>query len=195
MGQYDKVLYDGKQVTRRMRAAVMEWQEALDEAGVRVNLFCYQGSWRPRTPYSGTTHTGAGVSDIGFVGMGDNALTRQVLRIGRDVAKGAIFLRGPLAKYGDFDDWHFHWCDLDTFGMDSNAAWQVAQYRQGYNGLNSGVLDPNPYRPQPMHQFNWTKYKREQSLRQKIRKFGRLAKRYLRRKRDAEKTLASLEKH
>jgi hypothetical protein len=153
MGQYDRVSYEGKQLTRRQRQAIKHSSGLLVERW-GLALHCYQGSWRPETDYSGTTHTRAGVGDFYVYGMSSMkwdelcAMTRVIRREGRQAA----FLRGPFCDM----PWHWHVLDLDTTRMDPWAAsFQVPEYRRGNDGLNAGHDDPVPYRPSPIRKWDF----------------------------------------
>ena len=152
MGQYDRVTFEGKQLTRRQRQAIKHVSK-LTVDRFNLAIHCYQGSWRPETSYSGTTHTDAGVVDLYVYGMSTmdpeerSAITRLLRREGRQAA----FLRGPFVDM----PWHWHVCDLDTHRMDSNAVWQVGQYRLGNDGLVAGRKDPFPYRPNPIRKWRF----------------------------------------
>jgi hypothetical protein len=152
MGELDHVPFRGEPVTRRQRAAIL-WTE--EDKEVPFLFVVPQGSWQPVTSYSGTTHHGAGAMDLWFDGIGDNDKSREVLRQLRGRGSQASFLRGPPQALGGFSMWHFHTLDLDTRGMDSNAKWQVAEYKNGNNGLDGGVNDPNPWRPNELRPFNF----------------------------------------
>jgi hypothetical protein len=150
MGQYDRVMLDYEQMTRRHRAAVFAVQ-----FDIKKEFSVLQGSWQSSVEASASTHDGAGVIDIWLPGMGDNDATHAVTRSIRKVGGGAAWLRGP-GKFGGFP-WHWHWCDLDTKGMDPLAIGQVGDYRNGGNGLGSftGNDDPEPWRPDPIRKFDW----------------------------------------
>ena len=153
MGEMDRVPFrdSGEPVTRRQRAAIFA-----TEADSNVGEFDMpQGSWQPKTSYSGTTHTRAGVCDLWFPGIGDNDATRLVVRKIRGIGKQAAFLRGPVWWGGNFSMWHIHTLDLDTRQMDGNAQWQVREYKAGNNGLDAGVNDPLPWRPENFKPFNF----------------------------------------
>lgn len=155
MGQYDRVKYEGKEITHRQKQAINACNEIADK---RFNLryHIYQGSWRPQTSYSGTTHTNAGVCDLyvyGMSSMGHEKLN-ELTRILRGEGCQAAQLRGPFCDM----PWHWHVCDLDTHNMDSNAVWQVGQYRAPdgpYDGLHSGVPSHNPWRPDPIRKWDF----------------------------------------
>ena len=144
---YDKVTFHGHTVTRRQRQALRHVEQNLN-----LDLAVFQGSWAPRTSYSGTTHTGAGVCDLWVPGMdNDERLRRRITRALREDGRQAAFLRGPL----DHMPWHWHTVDLDTVHMDPNAAWQADQYRLGNDGLTPGHPDRNPYRPDPIRKWRY----------------------------------------
>jgi hypothetical protein len=155
MGQYDKVKWRGATISRRQRQAFIATEKAIRKETKYKNFefIVLQGSWRPRTAYSGTSHTGAGVADLSYAGMSYNTRAekekyRTVLRFLRKVGRQGAFGRGYWDKQIDGTGvmpYHYHVCDLDTTG--SMAAWQVSQYRLGFNGLYSGVKDKFSYRP------------------------------------------------
>jgi hypothetical protein len=68
MGQFDRVDFDGVQITRRQRQALNHVSGFTVER-FNLALHSYQGSWRPKTSYSGTSHMGAGVWDGYVYGM------------------------------------------------------------------------------------------------------------------------------
>lgn len=156
-GQYDRVDYeDGKPLTRRQRQAIRHVSEITDKR-YNLDLHCYQGSWRPRTPYSGTTHTGAGVGDFYVYGMSTMSAEKlhEITRLLRREGRQAAFLRGPFCDM----PWHWHTLDLDTHGMDNHpgygAVWQVGEYRAGNDGLVGGRNDRFPYRPKVIHAWDF----------------------------------------
>jgi len=152
MGQYDRVAYEGKQITRRQRQAIRH-VSGLTVERFNLAIHCYQGSWRPETSYSGTTHTNAGVGDFYVYGMStmkDEEL-HSITRLLRREGCQAAFLRGPFVDM----PWHWHICDLDTNRMDSNAVWQVGEYRKGNDGLVAGRKDPFSYRPRPIKKWDY----------------------------------------
>lgn len=152
MGQFDKVAFDGKLITRRQRQSFRFVSELTDKR-YNLALHCYQGSWRPQTDYSGTTHTNAGVADIYVYGMStmDQEMRSEITRLLRREGRQAAFLRGPFVDM----PWHWHVCDLETEHMDTNAVWQVGEYRKGNDGLVAGRNDPFPYRPKPIVKWNY----------------------------------------
>jgi hypothetical protein len=152
MGQYDRVTYEGKLMTRRQRQAIKHVSK-ISEERYNLAIHCYQGSWRPYTSYSGTTHTDAGVVDLYVYGMStmDKDKLHSITRLLRREGCQAAFLRGPFVDM----PWHWHVNDLDTTHMDFNAQWQVSEYRKGNDGLVAGRNDPFPYRPKPIKKWDF----------------------------------------
>jgi len=159
MGQFDRVLFDDKYITRRQRQA-FNFVSNITVKRYDLALHAYQGSWMPKTDWSGTTHMGAGVADLyvyGMSTMGDEKLS-EITRLLRREGRQAAQLRGPFTNM----PWHWHICDLETQGMDKHtgygAVWQVDQYlaKGGpYDGLSSGVPSHNPYRPSPIKKWDY----------------------------------------
>jgi hypothetical protein len=163
MGQYDKVKWRGAYMTRRQRQALIAAEKAIAEKYRGFKFIVLQGSWRPITSYSGTSHTGAAVVDLGYAGMGYSTRAQQtkyrfVLRKLREVGRQATFGRGPWNVQADGTGYmplHYHTIDLDTHGAASSAVWQAQQYRYGYDGLHSGTKDRFPFRPDPIRKWRF----------------------------------------
>jgi hypothetical protein len=160
MGEYDRVEFrdSGEPVTRRQRQALLAVERYIRRRRPWWNFRWQmpQGSWQQETSYSGTTHTDRGVADLVYSGISDNSRRgkrkyRYVLKATREVGRQAAFGRGPWCDM----PYHFHVCDLDTTGMDANAAWQVAEYRRGNDGLVAGRDDPFPFRPDPIRSWHY----------------------------------------
>lgn len=161
MSQYDHVDFEGKRITRRQRQAINHVSSLTDK---RYGLLFhpYQGSWMPRTDWSGTTHMGAGVADLYVYGMSTmgNDQLHEITRLLRREGRQAAFLRGPADNY----PWHWHTVDIDPHGMDPEngdptptwgARWQIGEYRKGNNGLSEGVKDRYPYRPKVITKWDF----------------------------------------
>lgn len=145
--------WEGKRITRRQRQAFSAVSKMTDKR-YGLLLHCYQGSWMPRTDWSGSTHMGAGVADLYVYGMSTmhNDRLQEITRLLRREGRQAAFLRGPP----DNMPWHWHTVDLDTHGMDTEwATTQVSEYRKGNNGLDYGLRDRYPYRPSPIRRWNF----------------------------------------
>jgi len=165
MGAYEKVKWRGVRMTRRQRQAFIATEDAIRKE-TKYKDFRFtspQGSWQPQTSYSGTSHTGAGVVDLEYVGMSWSTRAGQdkyktVLRYLRKVGKQAAFGRGPWNAQIDGTGsmpLHYHTVDLDLTGEASSAQWQAGQYRLGFDGLHSGVKDKFPFRPDPIRKWNY----------------------------------------
>jgi hypothetical protein len=142
-------------MTRRQRQALIHVEKFIqDKHPVNHGGFAFivpQGSWQPQTPYSGTTHTNAGVVDLFFPGMENHDWYQEVLRIVRREGHMGALGRGPWCNMS----YHLHTCDLDKTHMDPNAQWQVDEYRRGNDGLTYGHKDPFPYRPKPLTAWHY----------------------------------------
>jgi hypothetical protein len=162
MGEYDRVQWHYAYMTRRQRQALVHVENVIRKEHPRwdFRFSVPQGSWRPQTSYSGTSHTAAGVVDLQYAGFfgeygfntrAERDKAKYVLRKLRDEGQQAAFLRGEADDMVN----HYHVCDLDTRGMSyTSANFQVPQYRKGYNGLHLNQKDRYPYRPKPIRR--WT---------------------------------------
>lgn len=189
MGQYSRVHFHGKPITKRQKVALRQVERVIGR-----EFTCYQGSWQPPSDVSGTTHTRAGVCDLWLPNMGDNDETRHVTRMLRRVGHQASYLRGPTPEFGGYV-WHWHTVDLDTTGMDINAIWQVGQYRDGFDGLTAGHPDPVKYRPDPINAFNYELWRKQQPLRARLAEIIHDAKALPKRRREARARLDGLYDH
>ncbi|MCU0297282.1 MAG: hypothetical protein MUF33_02040 [Candidatus Nanopelagicales bacterium] len=158
MGEYDRVEWrdSGQYVTRRQHQALVAAEKKIRRRYWGFRFQMPQGSWKPVTSWSGTTHTDAGVCDLWYEGIGFRTRRQKrkyqfVLTVLKNVGRQAAFGRGP------WDDMvlHFHVIDLDPEHMDSNAIWQAGQYRVRDNGLNVGVPDKFPWRPDPIRRWRF----------------------------------------
>jgi len=163
MEQYDRVKWRGAWMTRRQRQALIATENAIREEHPRwdFRFTVPQGSWRPYTDYSGTSHTGASVVDLQYAGFyGEYGFTtraerdkaKYVLRMLRLVGRQAAMLRGKADGMVN----HYHVMDLDTTGAAETVRYfQVPQYRLGYNALDAGVRDRYPFRPDPIRKWKY----------------------------------------
>jgi len=153
MGQYDRVTWRKARMTRRQRQALSQTETEIQKRYPGFGFTVPQGSWRPQTSYSGTSHTGAGVVDLqypGFYGVygfetrAEKEKARFVLQKLREFGRQAAMLRGAKDNMVN----HYHVMDLDTTGMSYTSKYfQVPQYKLGFNALNMGVKDRYPFRP------------------------------------------------
>jgi hypothetical protein len=168
MGEYDRVLWRGEAMTRRQRQALIAVEEAIQKRYPGFEFQVPQGSWEAVTPWSGTSHTGAGVvdlqypgfyGDVGYSTKAEKDKARFVWRSLIDVGKQAAFFRGPWSTTPNDPDGmilHFHVCDLDTRGMSyTSRTFQVPEWKRGNDGLITGRTDRFGYRPDPIRKWRF----------------------------------------
>jgi hypothetical protein len=139
-----KVSFRGVTVDARTRAAVL-WAEK--QLGFELEFS--QGSFRPYTSYSGSTHTGPGALDARVNGFSSEKITRIV-----KVLRNAGFAAWSRDSRDGFAP-HIHMILLDCSGLPSGARWQVYEYDRGRSGLTNGKPDRIAYRPAPKVKFSW----------------------------------------
>jgi len=161
MGQYDRVTWRGARMTRRQRQALIATEKHIRKEHPKWNFrfTVPQGSWRPYTDYSGSSHTGAAVVDLQYAGFysiygyntrAEKEKAKYVLRQLREVGRQAAMLRNATDGMVN----HYHVMDLDTTGAAETVRYfQVPQYRQGYNALKYNVRDRFPFRPKPLRKW------------------------------------------
>jgi hypothetical protein len=155
--QYEQVDFRGAPVTARQKQAILAAEARIRARYWGFRFVVFQGSWQPRTDYSGTSHTGAGVCDLGYEKMGYGTRLQRikygwVLKVLRETGHQAAFGRGPWNQM----PYHYHVCDLDTTGQaDTVRDFQVPEYRAKNDGLVAGRDDPFQFRPHPMSAFDW----------------------------------------
>jgi hypothetical protein len=167
MGEYDRVTWRGARMTRRQRQALIATEKAIQKRYPGFAFTVPQGSWRPQTSYSGTSHTGAAVVDLQYAGFyGEYGMSTKaerdkakfVLHQLRETGCQAALQRGAKDKdtSGNGMVNHYHVMDLDTTGAAETVRdFQVPQYRLGYNALQAGVKDRYPYRPKPLRKWKF----------------------------------------
>lgn len=92
-----------------------------------------QGSWRPRTPYSGTTHTGCSVEDVTAYNWRNRVIVLDLL--------GKVaFHRTPAQG-----DWvaHIHQVTNGMGCVPASAAGQIVAAKKGRDGLRGNRADPD----------------------------------------------------
>lgn len=120
------VSYHGGTFTALFRNNLIRAENA---AGVHPRIF--QGGWRPRTSYSGTTHMGDAV---------DYPQIPALLRAFRHLV-GAMWMRGPAQGF----IYHMHGVPAPGRGYGSaSARWQYQDYLRGGNGLAGGGVATRP---------------------------------------------------
>ena len=90
-----------------------------------------QGSFRPRTPYSGTTHTGCAAVDLSPYNWRNRLIVLDLL--------GADYMH-RLKSEGDWPE-HGHTMTRGLGCAAESLKWQLDQVRHGYSGLASGSKD------------------------------------------------------
>lgn len=139
-----RVNFRGVTVDARTRAAVL-WAEK--QLGFVLNFS--QGSFRPQTSYSGTTHCGAGALDIRVGGMSAKTIQRLVRTL-----RDAGFAAWSRDSRDGFPP-HVHVILLDCAQVSSGGKWQCYEYDRGRDGLSSQKADRDQYRPNPKVKFSW----------------------------------------
>lgn len=124
-------------------------RKAIREAERRLGfkLHFTQGSFRPRTPYSGTTHTGAGSLDVDTSPDGKWWGRRKTNHVA-GVLRRVGFAAWPRDERDGMGR-HIH-AERIGPGLSTSAQWQVDEYDAGRSGLSSGKRDRYTYRPRPV---------------------------------------------
>lgn len=160
LDKYDRIYWRGVTLNRWTAAALEEWE---DRAKTTLNIS--QGSFRPYTSYSGSSHTGGGAADVWLPGISAETATR----IGRDVGFACWWRRPWQGPWPD----HIHAVLIGDNTASGSAKWQVEQYKLGFNGLGFGVRDAQTYRPRPIKEFNYKKWEDDVPLtREEINKIA-----------------------
>lgn len=100
-----------------------------------------KGSWHPADQTSGSTHVGGGAFDVRSRTLTSGEVERLVLELRK--RNVCAWLRD--AAHGGFDP-HIHGIVRDEPDLSLGAAWQVAQYDDGRDGLTARGPD---YHPRP----------------------------------------------
>lgn len=143
----DKVTFRGATINRATRAFLL-WVE--EQLAFHVEIV--QGSYRPVSNVSGSTHTGGGVVDLRTRDLTTAQRTR-LLRRCRD-GGSAAWLRDERDGF----DPHLHLCIYGDGAQDMapSAQRQRLAYDKGLSGLDSGKADRNTYRPDPRVKWSWS---------------------------------------
>lgn len=142
---YDRITWRGVTLDRRT-AAALEWAEK--DGG--ITIWVSQGSYRPATSYSGTTHTGGGAVDIRCAMLTTRNRKRLVRALKR--AGFAAWYRPATATWGA----HIHAILRKHKNASNSAKWQVEQYDKRLSGLVSNGPDVS-WRPKKPQRFNYKK--------------------------------------
>lgn len=93
--------------------------------GEEENITCTQGCFRPRTSYSGTTHTGCAVCDLTAYNWKNRLIVADLL--------GADYMH-RLSSEGNWPE-HGHQMTRGMGCAADSLKWQLAEVRAGRNGL------------------------------------------------------------
>ena len=145
---YELVEWRGVSLDRRT-VAQLEWAE--QRSGVKV--LPSQGSNRPATSYSGSTHSGrSGAVDVRVSHLTPGQRRRLVHAL-KDAGM-ACWYRPPSTAWGP----HVHALSIGSRYLSDSAKWQVAAYLERRSGLVSNGAD-RTYRPDPQTRFSYRKGK------------------------------------
>ncbi|MEU3599895.1 phage tail tape measure protein [Streptomyces sp. NPDC006798] len=125
----ERVYWDGEPITR-ITAAQLALAQELSGSRIRV----MQGSWQPRTSYSGTSHGGPGVVDTSPGSFDQQYYLRRVgfAAWARNIAGAATAGSGA----------HVH--SVSRLDPGAKGHGQLAAFNSGGNGLGGRDYGPNP---------------------------------------------------
>jgi hypothetical protein len=148
-----RVSWRGVTLDARTRDA-LKWVER--KAGVTITPS--QGSYRPRTSYSGSTHMGSSAVDLSIRAY--STAQRKLVVKWMKRAGFAVWYRKPCSSWSA----HVHGILIGggkdgtaTVGgcqLSSGAASQVRSFDAGRDGLSGNRVD-DTYRPSPKVRFSW----------------------------------------
>lgn len=125
----ERVYWDGEPITR-ITAAQLALAQKLSGTAIRV----FQGSWQPRTSYSGTSHMGPGVVDTGPGSFSQQYWLRRVgfAAWARNISGAATAGSGA----------HVH--SVSRLDPGARGHGQLRAFNGGGNGLGGRDYGPNP---------------------------------------------------
>lgn len=125
----ERVYWDGEPLTR-ITAAQLALAQSLSGSRIRV----FQGSWQPRTSYSGTSHMGPGVVDTGPGTFNQQYWLRRVgfAAWARNIPGAATAGSGA----------HIH--SVSRLDPGARGHGQLRAFNSGGNGLGGRDYGPNP---------------------------------------------------
>lgn len=165
---YDREIWRGVTLNTRTRA-MLEIAEA--KSGVRI--VPTQGSYNGGgVPASSGTHDGGGAVDVSTIGLTPGE-KRKLVHALRDVGF-ASWLR-PYIE-GLWPE-HIHSIALGDREASDDARDQMRDYRDGRDGLAGNGVDPDPYRPKRIREFDFAKWRRRERIRAAIAALLRQLKR------------------
>jgi hypothetical protein len=143
MGKYDRVWREGRQLDKMTLAHL---QRAEKRSGVKVHLI--QGSYNSSVGASAGTHDGGGAYDV-WPWSGSRSDAAKFVHAAR-VEGGATWDR---TGRGDWQP-HIHGIVIGNDRASYGAKNQVAEYRNGYDGLAGSGRDYH-WRPSPIKPFRY----------------------------------------
>lgn len=151
---YERCTYHGKTMDRRTEAAVR-----VAERRLGYELTIVQGCYNPGgVKASGTTHDGGGVVDLAPYDW------RHKCRVLRDLGWAAWHRPAIPGVWGE----HIHAVLIGHQTASAAAKVQMADYRNGLDGLADKARDPMPYRPDPQPTFDYRAAVRDDRIRERI---------------------------
>lgn len=165
---YDRVVWRGVTLNRRT-VAMLE----LAEARCHVPIVPTQGSYNAGgVSASAGTHDGGGAVDLSVAGL-VSVDKRRLVHALRDVGFAA-WRRPYIEKV-----WpeHVHAIALGDREASDGARAQMRSYRDGRDGLAGNGVDPDPYRPDPIREFDFAKWRRRTRIKDAIAALLRKLKR------------------
>ena len=133
---YKSVSWRTKTVDARTRYLL-----SLVEKKLGFALYCYQGSYNSSVSQSGGTHDGGGAVDLSIKPLNSDTVRAElIVKVLRQHGFAAWHRKPWQGDWGH----HIHAIECGNQRLSRNAAWQVAEYRAGRNGLASRGPDDGP---------------------------------------------------
>lgn len=151
---FDRVTFRGKTMDNKTMYGLLAAERRLGYE-LTITQGCYNAGG---VSASAGTHDAGGVVDLAPWDY------ENKVRVLRDLGWAAWY-RSP--SEGPWQA-HIHAVMIDQGNLSPSAAEQVAQYRNGLNGLANHAADPNPYRPNPIPVFDYQAAVRDDRLRTRI---------------------------
>lgn len=143
MSVYERFRFRGAELDRLTIAALLAAEKKWGRAFVIV-----QGSYNAGgVPQSAGTHDGGGAVDLVW--------EPDIERMNRCLRDEGCFAGWPRPKLPGEWDRHYHGILIGNERASAGAKNQVAEYRNGGDGLSGSAPDRYPYRPDPIRAFNY----------------------------------------
>lgn len=136
-----RVSVNGQTLSLRVRELILDAAKAagIPESKVYITQGSYKGG--DGASASGSTHDAAGAFDLRTWNLTSQEALRFVYQLRR--RNVAAWFRSPQFGWTQTGP-HIHGVVKDEPGLSRGAAWQVAEYDAGRNGLTAGGRDPHP---------------------------------------------------